>query len=80
MGARPRRFIFTGHSQGAIQMWDLVTMANIFGGNGKYFLFQSTALDFFHKGLATCGEGGPTPLELIRQLEQCELTSSRCSS
>jgi len=63
MGARPRRFIFTGHSNGAIQMWDL-----------------STALDFFHKGLSTCGEGGPTPQELIRQLEQCELTSSRCST
>ena len=63
MGARPRRFIFTGHSNGAIQMWDL-----------------STALDFFHKDLSTCGEGGPTPQELIRQLEQCELTSSRCST
>jgi len=63
MGSRPRRFIFTGHSNGAIQMWDL-----------------STALEFFHKSLSTCGEGGPTPQELIRQLEQCELTSSRCST
>ena len=83
MGSRPRRFIFTGHSNGAIQMWDL-----------------STALEFFHKNLSTCGEGGPTPQvcplststsheffqqrplyqELIRQLEQCELTSSRCST
>ena len=44
MGSRPRRFIFTGHSNGAIQMWDL-----------------STALEFFHKSLSTCGEGGPTP-------------------
>jgi hypothetical protein len=25
MGSRPRRFIFTGHSNGAIQMWDLTT-------------------------------------------------------
>ena len=84
MGSRPRRFIFTGHNNGAIQMWDL-----------------STALEFFHKGLSTCGEGGPTPQvtikykktwkrnvlrdnifhqELIRQLDQCELTSSRCST
>lgn len=25
MGSRPRRFIFTGHSNGTIQMWDLTT-------------------------------------------------------
>lgn len=25
MGSRPRRFIFTGHTNGAIQMWDLTT-------------------------------------------------------
>ena len=25
MGSRPRRFLFTGHSCGAIQMWDLTT-------------------------------------------------------
>lgn len=25
MGSRPRRFIFTGHSNGSIQMWDLTT-------------------------------------------------------
>ena len=53
----------TGHSNGAIQMWDL-----------------STGLEFFHKQLSTTGEGGPTPQELIRQLDQCELTSSRCST
>ena len=61
MGSRPRRFILTGHNNGAIQMWDL-----------------TTALEFFNKGLSTSGEGGPTPSELVRQLEQCELTNSRC--
>jgi len=60
MGSRPRRFIFTGHSCGAIQMWDL-----------------TTALEFFHKGEAVQGGGGPTPEELVRQLDQCELTTSR---
>lgn len=25
MGSRPRRFIFTGHSNGTVQMWDLTT-------------------------------------------------------
>jgi len=63
MGSRPRRFIFTGHSNGAIQMWDL-----------------TTALEFFYKKEPTTGEGGPSPQELVRQLEQCELTSSRCST
>eukprot|EP00092_Neocalanus_flemingeri_P020181 GFUD01021852.1.p1 GENE.GFUD01021852.1~~GFUD01021852.1.p1 ORF type:complete len:711 (-),score=193.62 GFUD01021852.1:199-2331(-) len=63
MGSRPRRFIFTGHSNGAIQMFDL-----------------TTALEFFHKNEPTSGEGGPSPQELVRQLDQCELTSSRCST
>jgi len=63
MGSRPRRFIFTGHSCGAIQMWDL-----------------TTALEFFQKKEPTTGEGGPSPQELVRQLDQCELTSSRCST
>ena len=57
------RFIFTGHSCGAIQMWDL-----------------TTALEFFYKKEPTSGEGGPSAEELIRQLDQCELTSSRCST
>ncbi|KAG8230985.1 hypothetical protein J437_LFUL003943 [Ladona fulva] len=29
MGSRPRRFIFTGHSSGAIQMWDLTTALDL---------------------------------------------------
>jgi len=65
MGSRPRRFIFTGHACGATQMWDL-----------------TTALEFFNKGESVGqGEGGPSPQELVRQLDQCELTSgSRCST
>ena len=63
MGSRPRRFILTGHNNGAIQMWDL-----------------TTALEFFTKGLSPCGGGGPTPQELVRQLEQCELTNSRSNT
>lgn len=33
MGSRPRRFIFTGHSNGAIQMWDLTTALDHQGNN-----------------------------------------------
>jgi len=63
MGSRPRRFIFTGHACGAIQMWDL-----------------TTALDFYEKEEPTFREGGPSPSELLRQLDSCELTNSRCST
>lgn len=41
----------------------------------------TTALEFFAKGESTSGSGGPSPQELIRQLDQCELTQgSRCST
>jgi len=41
----------------------------------------TTALEFFAKGEPTKGVGGPTPQELVRQLDQCELTQgSRCST
>jgi len=60
MGSRPRRFIFTGHSSGAIQMWDL-----------------TTALDLSAKGEpSTQRSGGPTPEELLRLLDQCDLSTS----
>ncbi|KAF4532204.1 hypothetical protein B566_EDAN002267 [Ephemera danica] len=64
MGSRPRRFIFTGHSNGAIQMWDL-----------------TTALDMAAKGeLASQVAGGPTPAELLKLLDQWDLSNSHCST
>ncbi|PSN50776.1 BTB/POZ domain-containing protein KCTD3 [Blattella germanica] len=64
MGSRPRRFIFTGHSNGAIQMWDL-----------------TTALDLAAKGEpATQISGGPTAEELLKLLDQCDLSNSHCST
>ncbi|XP_077520750.1 BTB/POZ domain-containing protein KCTD3 isoform X2 [Amblyomma americanum] len=64
MGSRPRRYIFTGHSSGAIQMWDL-----------------TTALDLASRGEpAFVHGGGPSHAELLRLLEQCDLTNSRCST
>ncbi|XP_066585323.1 BTB/POZ domain-containing protein KCTD3 isoform X2 [Prorops nasuta] len=61
MGSRPRRFIFTGHSNGTIQMWDL-----------------TTALDHSSQGKEI--SGGPTPEELWKLLDQCELSNSHCST
>ncbi|KAI5740167.1 hypothetical protein M8J76_001188 [Diaphorina citri] len=64
MGSRPRRFIFTGHSNGALQMWDL-----------------TTALDLANKGEpASQNSGGPTPEELLKLLDQCDLSNSHCST
>jgi hypothetical protein len=64
MGARPRRYIFTGHNNGSIQMWDL-----------------STALELFTKTNAGSAlrveDDGPTPLELVHLVDQCDLSTSR---
>uniref|UniRef100_A0AAR2LWD3 Potassium channel tetramerisation-type BTB domain-containing protein n=1 Tax=Pygocentrus nattereri TaxID=42514 RepID=A0AAR2LWD3_PYGNA len=42
IGSRPRRYLFSGHSNGSIQMWDLTTAMEIAGkvdikGEGKLF-------------------------------------------
>jgi len=64
MGSRPRRFIFTGHSNGAIQMWDL-----------------TTALDLAAKDTTAAHTlGGPSPEELLKLLDQCDLSNSHCST
>ncbi|XP_066245472.1 BTB/POZ domain-containing protein KCTD3 isoform X1 [Euwallacea similis] len=63
MGSRPRRFIFTGHSNGSIQMWDL-----------------TTALDLCYKTDIEKPDGGPSPTELLRMLDQCDISNSLCST
>ncbi|XP_022921061.1 BTB/POZ domain-containing protein KCTD3 [Onthophagus taurus] len=64
MGSRPRRFIFTGHSNGSIQMWDLTTALDLMYKNGS----------------ADKTNGGPTPEELLQLLDQCDLSNSLCST
>lgn len=59
MGSRPRRYLFTGHENGTIQMWDL-----------------STALDLMTKKEEDTDLSGPTPQELMEQLDYCDLTNS----
>lgn len=63
MGSRPRRYLFTGHSNGSIQMWDL-----------------TTALEMASKAGQSSSLGGPTPSELVRLLDQYDLTNSRSST
>ncbi|XP_040165411.1 SH3KBP1-binding protein 1 isoform X1 [Anopheles arabiensis] len=64
MGSRPRRFILSGHCNGAIQMWDLTTALEI---SKKKDQPKRTV-------------GGPTADELIRELDQCDLSNSHCST
>uniref|UniRef100_A0A8C2G4N4 BTB/POZ domain-containing protein KCTD3-like n=1 Tax=Cyprinus carpio TaxID=7962 RepID=A0A8C2G4N4_CYPCA len=54
MGSRPRHYLFTGHANGSIQMWDL-----------------TTAMDTV---------GGPTEEELLKLLDQCDLSTSHCAT
>ncbi|KAG8443756.1 hypothetical protein GDO86_009075 [Hymenochirus boettgeri] len=62
MGSRPRRYLFTGHSNGSIQMWDL-----------------TTAMDMVTK-TEEKDVGGPTEEELLKLLDQCDLSTSRCAT
>ncbi|XP_064411659.1 BTB/POZ domain-containing protein KCTD3 isoform X2 [Latimeria chalumnae] len=61
MGSRPRRYLFTGHANGSIQMWDL-----------------TTAMDMVSK--REDHVGGPTEEELLKLLDQCDLSTSRCAT
>ncbi|OCT79417.1 hypothetical protein XELAEV_180262275mg, partial [Xenopus laevis] len=62
MGSRPRRYLFTGQSNGSIQMWDL-----------------TTAMDMVTK-TEEKDVGGPTEEELLKLLDQCDLSTSRCAT
>lgn len=66
MGSRPRRYIFTGHTSGAVQMWDLTTALDL-ANKGEQASTQANG-------------GGPSALEVFRLLEQCDLSNSRCST
>ena len=71
VGSRPRRFVITGHSSGAVQMWDLTTALEFFAKNGERPIGSSAEA-------AAAGElGGPTSAEMLRLLEHCDLTNSR---
>ncbi|XP_045602053.1 LOW QUALITY PROTEIN: SH3KBP1-binding protein 1 [Procambarus clarkii] len=64
MGSRPRRYIFTGHSNGAIQMWDLTTALELSNKGDSGAIVN----------------GGPEPAELLRLLDVCDLSNSYCTT
>ncbi|KFD46464.1 hypothetical protein M514_12665 [Trichuris suis] len=59
-GARPRRFLFTGHSNGSVQLWDLTTALDIFSSRKERPDDQTPQ--------------GPTPEELLQLINECEIT------
>ena len=71
---RPRRFVITGHSSGAVQMWDLTTALEFFAKNGERAIGSSSAAAASE---AAAESGGPTSAEMLRLLEHCDLTNSR---
>jgi len=60
MGSRPRRYLFTGHSHGGLQIWDLSTALDRFTKGET----------------CTGEEGAPSTEELLSQLDMCDLTNS----
>lgn len=65
MGSRPRRYLFTGHGNGSIQMWDLTTAMDT-ANKGEEKKKDEV--------------GGPTEEELLHLLDQCDLSTSRCAT
>lgn len=83
MGSRPRRFILTGHSNGVIQMWDLTTALELIAENKPSKCYGYANFDNITNLLYLVQEivhGGPTAKELLRLLDQCDLTNSLCST
>ncbi|XP_061670385.1 BTB/POZ domain-containing protein KCTD3 [Syngnathoides biaculeatus] len=65
MGSRPRRYLFTGHGNGSIQLWDLTTAMDT-ANKGEEKKKEDV--------------GGPTEEELLQLLDQCDLSASRCAT
>ena len=57
LNSRPRRYLFTGHSNGTIQLWDLTTALELKPSDQTYL-------------------GGPSAVEFVRLLDQCDLASN----
>lgn len=84
LNSRPRRYLFTGHSNGTIQMWDLTTALELKLTNPDYTAGasgqqQQTAYQQAQqhpRDLTMHGIGGPTPSEFAKLLDRIELAST----
>lgn len=92
MGSRPRRYLFTGHTNGSIQMWDLTTAMDMVNKTedrgrcwGRRRAGWAQGACAAHAVTVTArtfspDAGGPTEEELLKLLDQCDLSASRCAT
>ena len=62
LSSRPRRFIFTGHDNGSIQLFDLTTAIEL----------CSTTTEIFSQS----SNGGPSPADLLKMLDRCDFAAT----
>ncbi|CAF4648975.1 unnamed protein product, partial [Rotaria sp. Silwood2] len=83
LSTRPRRFIFTGHDNGSIQLFDLTTAIELSSNSDLNALSLSSSS-------SQQNNGGPSPADLLKMLDHCDFAatngqnqnflSSRCST
>lgn len=61
LSSRPRRFIFTGHDNGSIQLFDLTTAIEL----------SSTT-----ENSSQSSNGGPSPADLLKMLDRCDFAAT----
>ncbi|CAF0947600.1 unnamed protein product [Didymodactylos carnosus] len=81
LSTRPRRFIFTGHENGSIQVWDLTTAIELCSANSGAGGGNCSENQIAVNG-GIINNGGPTPIELVKLLDHCDFShiSSRCTT
>ncbi|EDV90616.1 BTB/POZ domain-containing protein KCTD3 [Drosophila grimshawi] len=80
------RFILTGHCTGAIQMWDLTTALALLNKQDAATMAAAATMmaqaqqQAQQQQLQQKTAGGPDTNELLRLLDQCEISNSSCST
>jgi hypothetical protein len=64
LNSRPRRYLFTGHSNGTIQLWDLTTALEL------------KPAEATTPSGAAASAGGPSASEFVKLLDRCDLIVS----
>jgi hypothetical protein len=67
LSTRPRRFIFTGHDNGSIQLFDLTTAIEICSNSDVNSL--SLTSSHYHNG-------GPSAADLLKMLDHCDFAAT----
>ncbi|CEF69157.1 SH3KBP1-binding protein 1 [Strongyloides ratti] len=95
MALRPKRILFTGHSNGTVQMWDMTTAFDQFTNKGlcntNSGIVSQTVLVSNDKSTSpstpsslpktfTSQYQGPSPSELLKLMNECEITSGSMNS